>query len=270
MAKTTTTKASKTQVPKTQVITPLTPPDASALQATFKVTEGVGEEKIIQMDSMPGMRLTFDHVYFHKLADEFVAMLKPQNQKAYWLAYGEWESRDRQANIALHSVGVDPLTKILDRPRGRNNPLVRDGENVQKKLPGYYVTWRIQGGEGDLVGALEAGFHVIRHPKDKEEEKSKTPLEWSGETWKIRDGTADPSSGEEIYNVMVAIRQQIWDDNLKAMSMASHNAYAQNKKQFFEGTENISRDMLGGKEKVILQDLEEMHAEENYVGGKKL
>jgi hypothetical protein len=147
---------------------------------------------------------------------------------------------------------------------------VRDENIVKKLLPGYYVTWRVQGGEGDLEGAREAGFRVVRRPADEEEKKAKSPLEWSGEVWKIRDGTIDPTSGEEIFNVMVCIRQQVWDDNLKAISMASHNAYAQNKQKFYEGTENISRDMLASKERIAVADLEEMHVEEHTMGGKKV
>ena len=259
MAKATT----KTKTPPT-VATVVTPADMVELQQVFKVTDGMSEEQIIRADGLPGVRLEFDYVYFRKLSDDFVATLKAHNQKAYWLAYGEFSDRDRRSNVALHSIGVDPMSKILDRPRGRNNPLVRDGERVQAIMgKDWYVTWRVQGGEGDFTGALEAGFKVIRRPVDKEEEKAKSPLDWSGEVWKIRDGTVDPSSAEEIFNVMVVIRRQIWDDNLKAMSMVSHNAYSQKKRQFIEGTENISRDMLGGREKVILQDLDEMHLEEH-------
>lgn len=260
MAKTATAKSAKT--PPTVVAN--VPSESVDLLQTFKVGESTGEEEIVRMDSMPGTRLEFDYVYFRKLPDDFVATLKAQNQKAYWLAFAEYSDRTRRSNIAQHEIGVDPLTKILDRPRGRNNPLVRDADHVQKIIgKDWYVTWRIQGGEGDLTGAQEAGFKLIRRPVDKDEEKAKSPLEWTGEIWKIPDGTADPSSGEAIYNVMVCIRRRIWDDNLKAMSMASHNAYSQNKKQFFEGAENISRDMLGGKEKVILQDLDETHIEEH-------
>ena len=262
MAKTSTTKAKAANIPT--VATVVTPGEIQDLQQTFKVNSDVGEEEIQRMNGMPGVRLEFDYVHFRKLSDDFIATLSAKNQKAYWLAFAEFDDRDRRSNVALHSIGVDPIMKILDRPRGRNNPLVRDGDFVSKLLPGWYVTWRVQGGEGDFNLALEAGFKVIRHPLDKEEEKAKSPLDWSGEIWKIPDGVADPTSGEGIYNVMVVIRQQIWDDNLKAQSMASHNAYAQNKKQFFEGAENISRDMLGGKEKVILSDLDEVREEEYY------
>jgi hypothetical protein len=259
MAKTT-AKAAKMPT----VATVVTPADMATLQQVFKVAEGMSEEQIIRADGLPGVRLEFDYVYFRKLSDDFVATLKAHNQKAYWLAYGEFSDRDRRSNVALHDIGVDPLSKILDRPRGRNNPLVRDGEHVQAIMgKDWYVTWRVQGGEGDLTGALEAGFQVIRRPVDPKEEKAKGPFDWSGEVWKIRDGTSDPTSGEEIFNVMVAIRRRIWDDNLKAMSMVSHNAYSQNKRQFIEGAENISRDMLGAKEKIMVQDLDETHIEEH-------
>jgi hypothetical protein len=270
MAKTATVKA--TRAPKIPTVaTVVQPADIVNLQEVFKVTSETSEAEILRVDGMIGARLEFDFVYFKKLPESFVATLKAHNQKAYWLGFSEFESRDRRANLALHSIGggVDPLSKILDRPRGRNNPLVRDSEIVQKRLPGFYVTWRIQGGEGDFTAALEAGFKVIRRPKDKEEEVSKEPFDWSGEIWKIPDGTSDPTSGEGIYNVMVAIRKQIWDDNLKAQSMASHNAYSQNKQQFIEGSENISKDMLGGKEKVIISDLDEVRAEEYYEHGGK-
>lgn len=256
-------KATAAKVAKTATVE--TPTDMEELQQVFKVTEGMNEAEIARADSMPGVRLEFDYVHFCKLTDGFVATLQGKNQKAYWKSFHEWESRVKESNIALHSIGVDPMTKILDRPRGRNNPLVRDGEKMQKLLPGWYVTWRVQGGEGDLENLKALGTdiaRVLRRPKDKTEEKEKTPFEWSGEVWKIADGTSDPVSGEGIYNVMVAIRQQVWEDNLKAMSMASHNAYAQSKRQFIEGAENISRDMLGGKEKVITQDLDKLHAEE--------
>ena len=62
---------------------------------------------------------------------------------------------------------------------------------------------------------------------------------------------------------MVIIRQQAWKDNLDAMSMISHNAYATNKKQFVEGIDNISRDMLSSKERIQISDLDEMHVEEH-------
>jgi len=269
MAKTATRTTTRAKTPPT-VVTGTIPMEVPPAQV-FKVTSDTSEAEIVRMDGMPGQVLEFDYVHFKKLDDSFVARMRPENQKAYWLSFGEFDSRNRQANIAMHSIGVDPLTKILDRPRGRSNPLVRDGDIVQKRLGhSWYVTWRVQGGEGDLTGALEAGFRIIRRPKDKEEEKTKEPFDWSGEVWKIPDGTADPTSGEQIANVMVVIRRQVWDDNLKAMSMASHNAYAQNKQQFFEGAENISRDMLGGKEKVILSDLDEVHAEEHYEHGKQV
>jgi hypothetical protein len=159
---------------------------------------------------------------------------------------------------------------MLDRPRGKSNPLVRDEEIVERQInkglgkeEKWYVTWRVQGGEGDFQDALAVGFKAIHRPKDEEEMK-KPPLEWSGELWRVADGTSDPTSGDAIYNVMVVIRQSRWDDHLKAMSMESHNQYSQTKRQFIEGAENISRDMLGGKEKVIIQDLDEVRAEEYY------
>ena len=268
MAKATAAKAKAAKIP---TVVTSTSPEMSEGAQVFKVSEGASEEEIARMDGMPGMRLQFDYVYFRKLSDEFVATLSAASQKAYWLAQAEYDSRVRQANIAQHSIGVDPLSKILDRPRGKNNPLVRDGEKVSlainkglAKRERWYVTWRIQGGEGSLGDALEAGFRLIRRPKDKVEEETKSPLEWSGEVWKIPDGTADPTSGEAIYNVMVTIRQKLWDDSNKAMSMASHNAYAQVKAQFVEGAENISRDMLGGKERVLAPewDMDEIHEEE--------
>ena len=264
MAKGTATKGAKT------VATVVTPGEMVELQQVFKASEKTSEEDIMRADGFPGVRIEFDYVHFRKLPDDFVAGLKPHNQKAYWLAFAEFEDRLRRSNIALHEIGVDPMTKILDRPRGKNNPLVRDGEKIQALLKGYYVTWRIQGGEGDYIGALESGFKVIRKPLNVEEEKTKSPLEWSGEVWKIRDGTVDPTSGEEIFNVMMCIEKQRWDDHLKAVSMASHNAYAQNKKLFYEGAENISRDMLGGKEKVIAPEWDlDQTREEEFIPGKR-
>jgi hypothetical protein len=261
MAKVSTAKAKA--VPT--VVMGTLPDDPEITPQLFRVNSDTTQVEIVRMDGMIGTRLEFDYVHFQKMSDEFVARLRPDNQKAYWLAFAEFDSRNRQANIAMHSIGVDPLTKILDRPHGTNNPVVRDGNKVQKILgKDWYVTWRVQGGEGDLEGAREVGFKIIRKPATPEEEKTKTPFEWSGEVWKIKDGTSDPASGDEIYNVMVVIRRRVWDDNLKAMSMASHNAYSQNKKQFFDGAENISRDMLGGREKVILSDLDETHVEEHY------
>lgn len=279
MAKATAAKAKGVKAKANEASPPTVMVNANAesteLSQAFKVSDATSEAEIVRMDGMPGMRLEFDYVHFKKLADDFVAMLRPQNQKAYWLAFAEFDERDRRANIALHEIGVDPMTKILDRPRGRNNPLVRDGEKVQAILgPKWYVTWRVEGGEGDLTNALEVGFKVIRRPlKDKakgiDEEKTKSPFEWSGERWKIPDGTADPTSGEQIANVMMVIERQIWDDNLKAMSMESHNRYSQVKQQFIEGAENISRDMLGGKEQVIITDLDSIREEEYYPGKKK-
>jgi hypothetical protein len=258
----------KTTAKAKTTVTALTPVSEEELQQVIKVTDSTSDEEIMRADGLPGHRLEFDYVHFKKLEESFVANLKPANQKAYWLAYGEFDDRSRRANLAMHSIGVDPIMKILDRPRGTHNPLVRDQELVSKLLPGFYVTWRIQGGEGDFESAVEAGFRPIRKPRDAEEKK-KSPLEWSGEVWKLRDGTVDPTSGDEIYNVMVCIRQQIWDDNLKAISMASHNAYALNKQKFYEGAENISRDMLGSKERIEVHDLDEMRAEEVTIGGKK-
>jgi hypothetical protein len=274
MAKTTVKKAAvaePTVAAKPQVMSPVkTDVEAPSERGqVYRIGESTSEADIIRMDSMAATTLEWDYVHFRKLPDSFIATLKPVNQKAYWLAFAEWDDRVTRSNRALHEVGVDPMTKILDRPRGRNNPLVRDGDKVQELLgKGWYVTWRVQGGEGDLTGALEAGFKIIRRPEKGEEKND--PFTWTGEVWKIRDGTSDPSSGEEIYNVMVAIRRQVWDDNLKAMSMASHNAYRSNKQQFFEGAENISRDMLGGKEKVIVSDLDETHVEEHYDHGKRV
>jgi hypothetical protein len=81
----------------------------------------------------------------------------------------------------------------------------------------------------------------------------------------VRDGTVDPQSGDEIFNVMVYIRQGAWKDNLDAISMISHNAYSTNKKQFFEGVDNISRDMLSSKERIQVSDLDELHVEEHTI-----
>jgi hypothetical protein len=276
MAKIAATKAKSSVVAKatsisTQVMTSL--PDETA--QVFKIVEGMTEESIVKADGMPGVRLEFDFVYFKKLSESFVATLKPSSQKAYWLAFAEFDSRDRRANIALHSIGKDPRSMMLDRPHGKSNPLVRDSEIVEKllnkglgKAEQWYVTWRLQGGQGDFTDALEAGFKAIHRPKD-DEEKAQNPLEWSGELWRIPDGTSDPTSGDAIYNVMVVIRESRWQDHLKAMSMESHNQYSQNKQKFFDGAANISKDMLGGKEKVILQDLDETHVEEYYAHGKR-
>jgi hypothetical protein len=258
MAKATVKSASA----KSQVINPVA---TEELNQIFKVTQDTPETTIVEQDGTPGVRLEFDYVHFKKLPESFVGNMKAHNQKAYWMAFSEFDSRTRQANIAMHSIGVDPMSKILDRPRGTSNPLVRDELVVKPLLPRHYVTWRIMGGEGDFESAIQTGFKVIRRPKDAEEKKTKSPLEWTGEIWKVRDGTVDPTSGDEIFNVMVCIEKQRWEDNLKAMSMASHNAYSQNKQQFFEGAENISRDMLGSKERIAVADLDELKIEEHTV-----
>lgn len=234
----------------------------------FKVTDLTSDEDIIRYGELPGVVLEFDYVKFRKLSDEFVAMLPASSQKNYWIAFSEWDSRRKLADRAVYETpnAVDPMSKLLDGPRGTANPLVRDKEIIDKKIGGeYYVTWRLEGGQGDLEAAERVGFKVMRHPKDKEEEKTKSPLDWSGERWAIRDGTVDPTSGDEIYNVMVCIRQQAWTDNLQAMSLISHNAYSTNKKQFFEGADNISRDMLSSKERIQVSDLDELHVEEHTI-----
>ncbi len=267
MAKTTTKKATKAvEAPKVEAESTATTVSAPVASQVFKVNSDTVESEIVFADGTPGTEIQFDYVHFKKLSDDFVATLKPANQKAYWLAFGEFDRRDHEANIALHSIGVDPLSKILDRPRGKNNPLVRDELFMKEKLGReWYVTWRIQGGEADIKDALEAGFTLMRHPDKAKGEslKDPDPFKWTGEAWKIPDGTAS-LQGDQIFNVMVVIRQKRWDDSLKAMSMASHNAYSQVKQQFFEGAENISRDMLGGKEKVIASDLDQTRAEEYY------
>ena len=232
------------------------------LQQVFKVTEGMKEDEVSRADALPGVRIEFDFVHFQKFTDAFIGTLKVANQRAYLEAEQEFASRSRRVNTALHEIGVDPISKILDRPRGKSNPLVRDGEMVQKLLGAkWYVTWKVAGGEGDFESSLEMGFKPIRRPVDKNEQKTKAPFEWTGELWKIRDGTVDPTSGDEIFNVMVVVERQRWDDSLKAMSMASHNQYSQHKQQFIEGAENISRDMLGGKEHVTIQDMDDVVAE---------
>lgn len=241
------------------------PSDDSSLKQVYKVTEKTSDEDIIRYAELPGVELEFDYVHFRRLDDGFVGMLPPSAQKAYWLAHSEFESRRRLADRALYETpsSVDPMAKLLDGPHGMSNPLVHDEDEVKRLMPGFYVTWRIQGGQGDLESALRAGFKVMRRPKDNAEKKNVDPQEWSGEMWRIRDGTVDPSSGDEIFNVMVYIREGAWKDNLQAMSMISHNAYSTNKKQFVEGVDNISRDMLSTKERVQVVDLDEMHVEEH-------
>ena len=170
MAKATTTKT-KTSAPiSTQVMT--SSPDETS--QVFKVVENMTEESIAKADGMPGVRLEFDFVYFRKLSESFVATLKPSSQKAYWLAFAEYGDRDRRANIALHSIGKDPRSMMLDRPHGKSNPLVRDSEIVEKllnkglgKAEQWYVTWRLQGGQGDFTDALEVGFKAIHRPKGR-------------------------------------------------------------------------------------------------------
>lgn len=270
MAKTT-VKSGVTKAPTATVVTATSEPET--MPQLFRVSEATSEDEIIRQDSAAGVGLEFDFVHFKKLSDEFVATLKPSSQKAYWLSKAEFEDRSRRANIALHEVGVDPMTMILDRPRGRNNPLIRDGEKVQKLVGReWYITWKVQGGEGDFESARQAGFEVVRRPTPEQvEAKEKDVFKWAGEVWKIPDGTSDLTSGEAIYNVMMFIRRSRFEDHNKAMSMASHNAYAQVKRQFVEGSDNISRDMLGGKEKVLPPDwdLDQISVEQHTVGVEK-
>ncbi len=158
------------------------------------------------------------------------------------------------------------MAKLLDGPKGGGNPLVRDQEFVQAKIGrDWYITWRVEGGQGDLEAALASGFKVMRKPKDKHEEDHVDPREWSGDRWTVRDGIVDRASGEVIYNVMVYIRAQAQKDHVAAMSMVSHNRYSANKQQFVEGVDNISRDMLSSKERITVADLDEVKAEEHTV-----
>ena len=268
MAKTgkvTATKSVKAAVPKTIVNHDVSDGDPS-LRQQYVVTDKSKLEDIIRYAEMPGIDLVFDFAHFLKLDDSFVAMLPANAQKAYWLTLAEYESRKRLADRAVFETpnAVDPRSKLLDGPHGMSNPLVHDQDEVQKLIGrDWYITWRVEGGQGDLEGALKAGFKVMRKPKDDTERKTKSPLEWTGERWKIPDGTVDPSSGEAISNVMVYIRQQAWKDNIDAMSMISHNAYSQNKRQFIEGVDNISRDMLSSKERIEVSNLDELHVEEH-------
>ena len=125
------------------------------LQQVFKVTEGMKEDEVSRADALPGVRIEFDFVHFQKFTDAFIGTLKVANQRAYLEAEQEFASRSRRVNTALHEIGVDPISKILDRPRGKSNPLVRDGEMVQKLLGAkWYVTWKVAGGEGDFESSF--------------------------------------------------------------------------------------------------------------------
>lgn len=246
-----------------------------SLKQVFEAKETTSVEDLLRYASMPGVRVAFDKNDMPNLSEATLEMLPTDVAVAYREAIEERERIDRLARKAVYDTpgtAVDPLTKLLDGPHGMANPLVRDQSLVQRLLDGYYVTWRVEGGQGDLDSARRAGFKVIRRPKDDTEMKEKSPLEWNGEVWRVRDGTVDPTSGEEIYNVMVAIRERAWKDNLAAMSMISHNAYSTNKKQFIEGVDNISRDMLSAKERVEVADLDELHVEEHSVveNGKRV
>ena len=277
-AKSATTKASVVEAPKgpakvkAQVMSITATPDE--LAQVFRVTDRLSQEEILRQAELPGVRLEFDAIHLPILDDTFVGMLPASAQKAYWLAKSEYDGRKREADRAIYETPnvVDPIVKLLDGPHGTSNPLVRDQAIVEKLLPGYYITWRIEGGQGDLENALRAGFRVMRRPVDDTERKEKDPTDWTGERWKVRDGTVDPTSGDEIFNVMVYIRERAWKDHLQAMSMISHNAYSTNKKQFVEGVDNISRDMLSSKERVQVVDLDEMHVEEHtmVVDGKRV
>ena len=257
-------QGAKTKTQGSRVVNPI-PNDDPNIAQSYKVIEGASLEEILRYAQMPGVELDFDLARFQELDDNFVALLPASAQKAYWLAKAEFEGRRKMADRALFETPttVDPMSKLLDGPHGASNPLVRDSDMIQKLMPEYYVTWRVEGGQGDIENALKAGFRVVRHPLDDTERTTKSPLDWSGERWKIRDGTIDPISGEEIFNVMVYIRKKAWKDNLDAMSMISHNAYSTNKKQFVEGVDNISRDMLSSKERIQVSDLDEMHVEEH-------
>jgi hypothetical protein len=272
MAKTTKTNTavkSKTSVTDETPSVEVKPVISGALKNIFDVVSATSNEDIVKYASAPGVELRFSAVDFKILDESFVAMLPPQGQKAYWTAFAEYESRRKLANQALFETPnvVDPMAKILDGPKGGANPIVRDREFVQKRMPGFHVSWRVEGGQGDLESALAAGYKVVRKPKDKSEE-SLDPREWTGERWTLRDGTVDPESRDVIYNVMVYIREQAYKDHLAAMSMVSHNMYAQNKQQFVEGVDNISRDMLSAKERIEVADLDELHAEEHTMRRK--
>ena len=259
-----TTKNENASAPKSQVMSSMLNDDPKTKQH-FRVTDMTSLEEIVHQAELPGVELDFDVVHFNKLEDTFVGALPANVQKSYWTAFSEYESRRKLANQAIFETPniVDPMTKLLDGPHGLSNPLVRDAEMVQKLMPDYYITWRVEGGQGDVDDAVRAGFRVMRRPVDDTEKETKSPVEWSGERWKVRDGTTDPASGDEINNVMVYIRAQAWKDHKDAMSMISHNAYSTNKKQFVEGVDNISRDMLSSKERVQVADLDELHIEEH-------
>jgi hypothetical protein len=264
MAKTRTV-AKKLREPKAQVNGPSVAADANLAQI-YRVTDKTGQEDILRYAEMPGMELAFDVAHFLKLDDSFVGMLPPGAQRNYWLAFADYDSRRKLADRALYETpgSSDPRSKLLDGPHGKANPLVRDAEFVQGKVGrDWYITWRVQGGQGDFTEALESGFRVICRPKDAREREEKTPFEWSGEQWKVRDGTVDPTSGDEIFNVMVYIRQKAFDDHKLAMSMVSHNAYSTVKREFVDGVDNISRDMSSSKERIQVSDLDELHVEEH-------
>jgi hypothetical protein len=238
--------------------------DVNSTKNTKLITDKNSQDEVLRYAQLPGTILEFDPVRMLVLEDSFVEMLPATAQKAYWLAFAEFDERRKRSDRALFETPsvVDPMAKLLDGPKGMANPLTRDSKVVEALLPGYYVTWRIEGGQGDLEAALQAGFRVMRRPKDDTERTAVDPLDWSGERWMVRDGTSDPASGDQIYNVMVVIRERAWKDHLAAMSMVSHNKYSQNKRDFVEGVDNISRDMLSSKERIEVADLDEMHAEE--------
>lgn len=252
---------------------PETIPDPN-LKQVYNVKGDVSVEDLLRYSALPGVRLVFDKNDLPNLSDATVSMLPTEAKIAYDEAVNANREAERLERRAMYETGVavDPMTKLLDGPHGMSNPLVRDSNMVQKLLPEYYVTWRVEGGQGDLEMARRAGFKMMRRPKDDTEAEEVSPLDWSGEIWRVRDGTVDPTSGDEIYNVMVVIRERAWKDNLDAMSMISHNAYATNKKQFVEGVDNLSRDMLSSRERIEVTDLDELHVEEHSViqNGKRV
>ncbi len=241
---------------------------------SFLVNDDVSDEVLLAKNEA-GVPLKFDYVHFKKRSDEVVSKLSPLNAKAYGISEAEFAQRDREANIALHSIGVDPMRKILDGPKGMGNPLTRDLAKVQARLgKEWYVTSRVTGGEGDFESAQAVGFRPLRRPNSAKGEtfEGTDPFDWSGELWGIPDGTAD-GQGNQVVNMLVVIRAKAWENSNKAMAMASKNRYSQQKEQFLDSMTEIAESQLGGKQKVLAPEnaenpkgwnLDETHVEEMY------
>lgn len=195
---------------------------------SVEVDSRVSVEELLSLDS-EGSVIVFDENNLPDLQDDVIRELSYENTKSYLVAKAKKEASEETSKKSFREKRREqwdksPFATLSGSARDRKRSKER---KARRPRQGWHLTWLVP--EDFDSWAEEAGYRIVRMPKDKNETLGKE---------KGKKVVIGPEDAPEL--ILCEVPQELYEQHIEAVRMKSKRRMAGQNEQFFQAVDHVN------------------------------